>query len=323
MSYKLSICIPTYNRGLLLEWAVSKIVEQIIQEELTSSVEICISDNASLDITSEVVGRFNKLPVNIQYFRQSENVGFSRNIYRAIEMAQGEYVSLTGDDDLINDGALKNILEAIKLEKDIIIFNTLSGESDFLKNLDVNQTSPRAIKNGIQAVELLGAFHLSFIGNIVIRKYTYLTNHHSSDFDSAYPHTCVLLKALQKTSAVFINRSIYSWDDSMRKHNQSLLTAVDMSRVHTEYLLSLTGSEYLIDKTYSHFVRSIPRAILTLKQSTKKSYVNNPYASLTITNILDCYRCSYKYQTLAILFWLACWLIPPRILANILPTTKS
>jgi len=62
--------------------------------------EVCISDNASTDDTQEVVRRAQaRLP--IKYRRNAENLGIPRNFLNVVEMAEGDFAWLVGDDDLI------------------------------------------------------------------------------------------------------------------------------------------------------------------------------------------------------------------------------
>ncbi len=52
MSIKLSICIPTYNRGKFLPDLFESILSEI-DEENRSVIEVVVSDNASGDNTEE------------------------------------------------------------------------------------------------------------------------------------------------------------------------------------------------------------------------------------------------------------------------------
>ena len=106
MSFKLSICIPTYNRAALLRETLENVIAQA-----TNEVEIVVSDNASPDNTEEIVRGFQKRFPRLTYFRQSENRGADRNYLNAVACAQGEYCWLLGDDDLLEDGAIACLLE--------------------------------------------------------------------------------------------------------------------------------------------------------------------------------------------------------------------
>ena len=86
MSIKLSLCIPTYNRAAFLSEALDSVIQQA-----TDEVEIVISDNASNDGTAEMVTEYQGKFPRITYYRQPENLGFDRNMLRAVDLARGEY----------------------------------------------------------------------------------------------------------------------------------------------------------------------------------------------------------------------------------------
>lgn len=109
----ISIAIPTYNRakslGKLLECILSQI--KTMQEE----VQICISDNCSTDNTKEIVLGFQrKYPEVIKYNRNIENLGVDKNLVKIMEMADGEFVWLFGDDDMIVEGGIEKVVDFIK-----------------------------------------------------------------------------------------------------------------------------------------------------------------------------------------------------------------
>ena len=109
---KLSICIPTYNRANTLEILLESIYKQINSH--VKEIEICISDNASVDHTREVVEKY-KDKLNIIYHRHENVVHGYLNLNYAIDvMPTGEYVLMVGDDDIfINDG-IDRMLEMLK-----------------------------------------------------------------------------------------------------------------------------------------------------------------------------------------------------------------
>ena len=55
----------------------------------SDKIEVCISDNASPDGTPNVIAAFQPPGIVVKKFRQSENVGFSRNLQTVSRMASG------------------------------------------------------------------------------------------------------------------------------------------------------------------------------------------------------------------------------------------
>ncbi|MBS0652642.1 MAG: glycosyltransferase family 2 protein [Verrucomicrobia bacterium] len=114
MSYKLTICIPTYNRSNCLPTALDSVLSQI-----TDRVEIAICDNGSIDNTPEIVASYIQKHPFIKYFRFEKNVGPDRCFIKAAEISTGEYFWFLGDDDAIEPGSLQAVLDALDRTTDL------------------------------------------------------------------------------------------------------------------------------------------------------------------------------------------------------------
>lgn len=122
MPYKLSICIPTYNRAKYLPELLDSIIEQV---DANNPVEICISDNASEDNTTELVNKYKEKYPHIVYFKWPSNMGADRNFLKVVEIASGEYCWLMGSDDKLTPGALEKIISYLDRKNDIILFDRI------------------------------------------------------------------------------------------------------------------------------------------------------------------------------------------------------
>ncbi len=113
---RLSICMPTYNFGRFIGEALESILKQA-----TDEVEIVVLDGASTDNTSEVVGRFQARFPRLYYHRLDRRGGIDRDMARSVELANGEYCWLFSSDDVMREGALKDVLEEISLGFDLYL----------------------------------------------------------------------------------------------------------------------------------------------------------------------------------------------------------
>ena len=108
----LSIAIPTYNRADFLKNLLNCIAPQAKESGL---VQICISNNSSTDNTREVVINFiEKYPGIIEYSENEKNLGYDANFLKVMEMSQGDFVWLFGDDDSVVENGVKKVIDFVK-----------------------------------------------------------------------------------------------------------------------------------------------------------------------------------------------------------------
>ena len=124
----LSICIPTFNRIKSLDDCLNSI---LIASQINRSFnfEVCISDNCSSEKVENVVEKYTSR-LNIRFNKNSTNLGFAVNAINSVKMANGSYVWLIGNDDLLLPDSL------LYLEK--IISNNLDVEYFFINSFFLN-----------------------------------------------------------------------------------------------------------------------------------------------------------------------------------------
>ena len=105
---KISVIIPTYNRGHLILKSISSVLNQTYK-----NIEVLLIDDGSSDDTEHII---NSLGDNrIRYIKLNQNNGasYARNI--GIKYALGKYISFQDSDDLYHYDKLekqyKNILQ--------------------------------------------------------------------------------------------------------------------------------------------------------------------------------------------------------------------
>lgn len=101
----LTICIPTYNRGQLLEQSIQKMIP-VCKEH---NIQICISDNASTDDTNVIMAGYLEAYPFIHYYRQKENIGSDDNFEFVLKMAQTKYRWLMSDTTFVTD--IKDLID--------------------------------------------------------------------------------------------------------------------------------------------------------------------------------------------------------------------
>ena len=107
---RLSVCISTYNRAAWLSTALRNIIR--LYPAPIEGVEFVICDNASTDATPEAARDFLMRPDAV-FRRNPVNVGMLGNLRETAKAANGDYVWIVGDDDLLLPGAVERVLDAL------------------------------------------------------------------------------------------------------------------------------------------------------------------------------------------------------------------
>ena len=195
--YKLSICIPTINRGRYIGETLESIVSQ-----LEDSVEIVIVDGGSTDGTEHVVSSYQRRFPSVSYVRreasgqQPSNEGFSRDCNRAVELAKGKYCWLMTDDDLLMPGAIRKVLSEAENDYPVIVASVEVRNDDLTKVLVPRR--PDLLRDQIYkpnewnhfAVKVGGC--LTFVGAVIIRRQFWLDRNREKYFRSAFIHVGVM-----------------------------------------------------------------------------------------------------------------------------------
>lgn len=118
-NYKLSICIPTFNRLQYLK----ELLEVLLPQSQKYGVQVCVSDNCSEDATESYLREMAFIYPCLCYKVNGQNIGLDRNMQAAISMGDGEYIYPLGDDDLIPEYSIGKILKEIENPVDMIVLN--------------------------------------------------------------------------------------------------------------------------------------------------------------------------------------------------------
>lgn len=226
---KLSICIPTYNRAMHLANCLNSIILCNSRSDL--KFQVCVSDNNSTDETDEVV-RGAQSSVDIKYHKNSSNLGMPRNFLNVVSMADGEFVWLIGDDDLLMPNAIEELYKLIGEHPGVDFFyvNSFHLHTEFLKdfpspfdtaNLPNNMIpfSKWAIEGEIYFLDLINPkISFDFLGGIflsvfrkknweqnanVLDKNAIMDNRTFSHFDNTFPHVKIFAEAFSTSKAYF------------------------------------------------------------------------------------------------------------------------
>ena len=226
---KLSICIPTFNRAAHLTNCLNSIILCNSRSDL--EFQVCISDNHSTDETEEVVCHAQSV-IEIKYHKNTSNLGIPRNFLNVVSMADGDFIWLIGDDDLLMPNAIVELYKLIDAHPTVDFFyvNSFHLNTEFLKsfpspfdtaNLPENMTpfSEYGIAGEMNFIDLINPkISFDFLGGMflsVFRKKNWERNVGVLDekaildqiifshFDNTFPHVKIFAKAFSSSKAYF------------------------------------------------------------------------------------------------------------------------
>lgn len=166
----LSIVIPSNNRAELLDEAVSSILSE---SAFDGMCEICISDNSSGDATEKLVASKYANCGRVVYRRSLDAPLLDENVNKVISIANGAYVWIFGDDDLIVAGFLRNLLECLQTAApEVLILNSRSFQGAEIverRRVPLGDARVYGPTENDAFLEDLGGY-LTYLGGIVIRR---------------------------------------------------------------------------------------------------------------------------------------------------------
>lgn len=115
MKYKLSIIVPAYN----LENTINKTLDSIFSQS-TNEVEVIVVNDGSSDRTLEIL---NKYKIDNLVIINQCNSGPIKARFNGVDYSKGEYIWFVDGGDEINRGSIDMILDIIKDEPDILVFD--------------------------------------------------------------------------------------------------------------------------------------------------------------------------------------------------------
>lgn len=190
----LSIAIPTYNGGRTIKECILSFINQI-----DSNVEIVISDNCSTDNTPQVISELQlSFPGKIRYHRNAENIGMDRNFDNAVRIANGVYVWILSDDDIVVDSqAVQKILKVVdgRIDLGSIFAN--------YENKDVPILRDYTEVNGDQYFEIT-QFKNTLISSTIVNKKIWSELDLTSYYGTYWTHIGYLIYANSKYKSAIV-----------------------------------------------------------------------------------------------------------------------
>jgi abequosyltransferase len=321
MTILLSICIPSYNRAKFLPDLLSSIVSQY-----DDRVEVVVCDNGSVDDTQKVMLDWVKKHPRIIYDRIPVNVGPDRCFLRSIEQGSGVFCWFMGDDDVVEPGGIKTVLEALDEQIEGITVNRVAYDLSLQRKWKEKEQGPYEDKFFSSAPScFLSLFiYFGFLSAQVVRRDSFLSIVKKEDvtaYFNAYSLIYIIGRMIQKKpSWKYIHFPCVGW----RSGNDSFASELgQFGRFkldvigYTAICLGLFGSDKKLHKKILKRVCSLHffGHVRGLKlQKGKKTYAKESiFLCLRYVGFIS----SFWYKVLPVL------LIPSSILRGLRPLYRK
>tara|TARA_B100001057_G_scaffold186294_1_gene187085 strand:- start:6408 stop:7346 length:939 start_codon:yes stop_codon:yes gene_type:complete len=163
-----TIAIPAYKE-IYLEKCINSVVSQSFK-----NFELIILNDCSPENIKGVVNKFKDS--RIRYFENSENVGALNvvdNWNKCSDLSIGDYISIIGDDDILEIDYLEKFYNEIKKYKEKNVFHCRSWIiNEYDKKIDITPSLPESEKVFEYIWHRLTGKRIQFIGDFVFK-----TNH--------------------------------------------------------------------------------------------------------------------------------------------------
>jgi glycosyltransferase involved in cell wall biosynthesis len=172
---KLSIVIPTLNRLEYFKRTISHLLPQVRRNQ--NEVDLIVSINNSSDETYSYVKSLTVTNDFLTVKLFADRVQICESISRSIDLCEGEYIMVFGDDDIPSPYMIDTILDIIHVESGagMIHFNRLVGSDrkiDNLTRMKVEQPSFSCRSEYLELNEFVLKYSISpgFISSMVFKK---------------------------------------------------------------------------------------------------------------------------------------------------------
>jgi len=236
---RLSICIPTYNRGPFIGELLDSILTQRGHD---CEIEVVISDNASTDQTADVIAAYRDR-LSLVYYRAVSNMGADRNFLKVVELATGDFCWLMGSDDILEPGSVAEIVRHCRAHDHIAglsvnrnAYNYTMTARIFERPVAGGQINGDCLLKTPDDIFVKLGEYFGYLSGQVIRRD--LWNRVIADFDvtpyfNAYVHIYIIGEMLRYEPCWFyVSKPCVGW----RSDNDSFLSSGEFKRMRIDVI---------------------------------------------------------------------------------------
>ena len=162
---KLTICVPTNNRG---KRALSMVESILNDRKFDHSLHLLILDNASDKETAayhEIMALAEDVP-NLTYKRHEENLRFHGNYLACFKLSRSPYIMALSDEDFPVLSTIREVLPSLDASSNIGIIRGAIGSSPGAPKLNASKEKDSVLEAGEQALTTFALTNNYFSGTI-------------------------------------------------------------------------------------------------------------------------------------------------------------
>lgn len=177
-----SIIVPVYNTGKVLDKCLKSILAQTYTDWECIVVNDCSTDKKTLSV---LIRWKNKLVPQFHFLDKATNEGVDMARFTALEMAKGDYVTFVDSDDWLEPTALAVLMNnAREHDADVVVGRNRKVFLGGLFNVS-SKDHPEWLERVIVHDELIRKYYLSFFGVNILPINVWATLYKKSLFSDA------------------------------------------------------------------------------------------------------------------------------------------
>jgi len=138
MQASVSIVMCTYQGAAFVEAQVKSILAQTYPLH-----EIIVLDDASTDNTYALLQDLARLDTRIQLYRNEKNIGYNANFEKGIQMATGDYIAISDQDDIWEREKISKMMQALQPGTALIYCDSVRFSTSVPENPQPNKKNRR------------------------------------------------------------------------------------------------------------------------------------------------------------------------------------
>lgn len=262
----LTIGMPVYNDLEFIQESLDSILNQSFQ-----GYELIIIDDCSTDGSGEICKEIAAKNEHIQYHRNEQNIGISKNMTALLNLAETEYFAWAGDDDIVSFEYFQELISLLETNPSAISafcdYSIIDEKGEVIRLIQADYSADNPIER-IKKLAVIqddgfgyGVFRTSKIKNTHFP--TWWWPNKESAYNNIYPSLCFYLASgpyLHSKKRMFYKRV---------KTNKN---------VHHK----ITGHGNAFTETFSYIIRRFNLLVVSTKMIKKGGGTNLAFFSFFI-----------------------------------------